>query len=204
LITVAGGKFTTHRTMGREVVKEAVRFLGREHRRSPSGLKNGNHPPLPGGNIADWTTYQAQQKTTIAAGAGLPADVAEHLVTTYGAEVTPLLMLLLRRPILAERLTPDLPVIKAQVMHAIRHEMALTLEDVLARRTPMMACAADQGLDVAEPVARWLAAEMGWTVEERIAQVASYRHQVAMSRRWRDEGKRSSYVDSFGDIQMTI
>ncbi|MFC1975588.1 glycerol-3-phosphate dehydrogenase/oxidase [Chloroflexota bacterium] len=194
LIAVAGGKFTTHRTMAAEVVKEAARILARDHHRSPSGFKNGPHSPLPGGNIADWDAYQTQQKTTIAAGAGLPVDVAEHLVTTYGTEVTPLLMLLLRRPSLAERLTSDLPVIKAQVVHAIRHEMALTLEDVLARRMPVMACAVDQGVGIAESVGRWLAAELGWTVEERVAQVATYRHQVAMSRRWRDEGKQSNNV----------
>jgi glycerol-3-phosphate dehydrogenase len=186
LIAVAGGKFTTHRTMANEVVNETARILAREHDKSPREFRHTPYPALPGGNVNNWAVYQTQQRATIAAETGLPEEVAGYLVATYGTEVTHLLILLMKRPTLAERIIPDLPVIKAQVMHAIRHEMALTLEDVLNRRTPIATCAADQGLGMAEAVASWMAAELGWTIEERAVQVAAYRHQVAMSRRWRD------------------
>jgi glycerol-3-phosphate dehydrogenase len=190
LITVAGGKFTTYRTMAKEVVNEAARILALEHHRSPRGVRHHAYPALPGGNVNDWTAYQTQQRATLAAETGLPEEIAGYLVATYGTEVGHLLTLLLRRPTLAKRITPELSVIKAQIIHAIRHEMALTLEDVLNRRTPMMSCAADQGLDVAEAVASWMAVELGWSLKERVAQVEDYRHKVAMSRRWQNGGSQ--------------
>lgn len=190
LITVAGGKFTTYRTMANEVVNETARILAREHDKSPRGFRHAPCPALPGGNVNDWAAYQTQQRATLAAETGLPEEIAGYLVATYGTEVIHLLTLLLRRPTLAKRITPELPIIKAQIIHSIRYEMALTLEDALSRRTPIMACAADQGLDVAEAVASWMAVELDWSLEERAAQVAAYRHKVAMSRCWQNGGRQ--------------
>jgi glycerol-3-phosphate dehydrogenase len=185
LIAIAGGKLTTYCTMARKVVNKVARTLAQEHRIHPRGFKNGTQVPLPGGDVGDWASYQAQQSMAIVNGTGLQNEVARHLVATYGTEVPRMLRLLEEDPTLAERITPDLPVIKAQAVHAVRHEMALTLEDVLDRRTHVLTLAADQGLSAAEPVADLMAAELGWTPEERTAQIARYRHEVALSRRWR-------------------
>jgi len=185
LTAIAGGKLTTYCTMARKVVNEVARTLAQEHRIHPRGFKNGTRSPLPGGDVGDWASYQAQQSMAIVNRTGLQDEVARHLVATYGTEVPHVLRLLEEEPALAERITPDLPVIKAQAVHAVRHEMALTLEDVLERRTHVLTLAADQGLSAAEPVADLMAAELGWTPEERTAQIARYRHEVALSRRWR-------------------
>jgi glycerol-3-phosphate dehydrogenase len=189
LIAIAGGKLTTHRGMARKELNKVAHILAQEHRIRPSGSKNGTQAHLPGGNVSDWTNYQAQQRAAIISETGLQDEVARHLVATYGTEVTRVLRLLEEEPTLAERITPDLPVIKAQAVHAVRHEMALTLGDVLERRTHVQTLAADQGLGAAESVADLMAAELGWTPEEREAQIARYRHEVALSRRWRDEGR---------------
>jgi len=193
LIAIAGGKLTTYCTMARKAVNEVAHILAQEHRIRPSGFKNETQAPLPGGDAGDWANYQAQQRVAIVNGTGLQDEVAGRLVATYGTEVTRVLKLLEEEPTLAERITPDLPVIKAQAVHAVRHEMALTLGDVLERRTHVLTLAADQGQDAAESVADLMAAELGWTPEERAAQIARYRHDAALSHRWQDkEDKRSN------------
>jgi glycerol-3-phosphate dehydrogenase len=186
LIIVAGGKFTTHRTMAREAVNKVAHILAHKYHRYSAGLKNQPQSPLPGGNVDDWHTYQVQQQSAIIAETGLSAVVVKHLIATYGTEAIHLLPLLAQKPTLAERITPDLPVIKAQIIHAIRYEMALTLRDVLDRRLHIMTRATDQGLDAVESVADLMAAELGWTPKERLIEVATYRHEVTLSRRWRD------------------
>jgi glycerol-3-phosphate dehydrogenase len=185
LTAIAGGKLTTYCAMARKVMNEVARILAREHGIHPRDFKNGTQAPLPGGDVGDWASYQAQQRVAIVNGTGLQDEVARHLVATYGTEVPRMLRLLEEEPALAGQITPDLPVVKAQAVHAVRHEMALTLEDVLERRTHVLTLAADQGLGAAEPVADLMAAYLGWTPEERTAQTARYRHQVALSRRWR-------------------
>ena len=189
LIAIASGKLTTYCAMAQQVVNEVAHILAQEHRIRPSGFKNGTQAPLPGGDVGDWANYPAQQRDAIVNRTGLQDEVARHLVAAYGTEVTHVLRLLEEEPTLAERITPDLPVIKAQAVHAVRHEMALTLGDVLERRTHVQPLAADQGLGAAESVADLMAAELGWTPEERAAQIARYRHEVALSHRWRNGGK---------------
>jgi glycerol-3-phosphate dehydrogenase len=185
LIVIAGGKLTTHCAMAQKVMSEVAHILAQEHRGRLSSFWNDAQAPLPGGNAGDWVNYQAQQKAAIVNRTGLPDEVARHLVTTYGTEVPHVLRLLPEKPTLADRITPHLPIIKAQVVHAARHEMALTLGDVLERRTHVQLLAADQGLGAAESVADLMATELSWTPEERTTQIAGYRNQVASSRRWR-------------------
>lgn len=185
LIVIAGGKLTTHCAMARKVMSEVAHILAQEHRGRLSSSRNDTQAPLPGGNASDWANYQAQQKAAIVNRTGLQDEVVRHLVTTYGTEVPHVLRLLQEKPTLADRITPHLPIIKAQVVHAVRHEMALTLGDVLERRTHVHLLAAAQGLGAAESVADLMAAELSWTPEERTTQIAHYRNQVASSRRWR-------------------
>ncbi len=195
LITIAGGKLTLHRAMAQETINKAARILANEYRVIPATPKSKNQKPLPGGNIDDWNGFLARRQTAITATSSLSDEVTGYLVATYGTEVSQLLTLIAKMPALAERITPELPVIKAQVIHAVRHEMALTLIDVMDRRTHIMTHATDQGLHTVESVARLMAAELGWTPREQVAQRTSYHRAVAMSRSWRngvvnDNGER--------------
>ncbi len=88
---------------------------------------------------------------------------------------------------LAERLTPALPYLKAEIAFAVQHEMALTLNDVLLRRMHLIHEDAQQGLAHAPLVAASLAGLLGWTREETARQVQAYQHQVALTRRYRSE-----------------
>jgi glycerol-3-phosphate dehydrogenase len=64
-------------------------------------------------------------------------------------------------PVLAMQLHPALPYIAAEVVWAAREEMARTVEDALARHTRALFLNAGAAMEMAEPVARLLAAELG-------------------------------------------
>ena len=68
----------------------------------------------------------------------------------------------------------------------MQHEMALTLSDVLVRRTHVIYEARDGGLDRAPAVADLMAERLGWDEAERERQVAEYKRQVALTQAWRE------------------
>ena len=92
-----------------------------------------------------------------------------------------------RRGITAQTpLDGELPCTLAQVDEAVEAELAATLEDVLARRVPLLLRARDQGLGAAAVVARHMGQRLGWTEAAVAAQVQQYQRTVAASRAFRD------------------
>ena len=87
-------------------------------------------------------------------------------------------------PSLGERLDPVIPNIKAQVRFAAESEMARSVDDFLVRRTEIYYTAPDQGLGVADEVARIMGGVLGWSDEEGKRQVEAYKETVALSRRY--------------------
>ena len=63
---------------------------------------------------------------------------------------------------MAQRLIPQLPYLKAEVLHAATHEGALSVEDVLLRRTRISFEASDSGLSAADTVAEIISEILGW------------------------------------------
>jgi len=80
-----------------------------------------------------------------------------------------------------------LPYLKAEVLYAVQHEMALNLCDVLIRRTHVIYETQDGGVGQAQAVAELIAPLLGWGEGEVKRQVANYATQVALTRRWRPE-----------------
>ncbi|HEV2237222.1 MAG TPA: glycerol-3-phosphate dehydrogenase C-terminal domain-containing protein, partial [Ktedonobacterales bacterium] len=105
---------------------------------------------------------------------GLPADVAAHLAFFYGRDANVVLEIAAEDARLGERILPDLPYLKAEVIFAVRHTMAQQLEDVLARRTRISIEDGARGTGVATAVARLMAGELGWPPEQVCAEVAAY------------------------------
>ena len=73
---------------------------------------------------------------------------------------------------------PRLPVTRAEVEYAVREEMALTLEDFMERRSRLLLWEPDNGLSVAEGVARTMAAALGWDAARVHDEVSRYRALV--------------------------
>jgi glycerol-3-phosphate dehydrogenase len=122
-----------------------------------------------------------------AAAQGVDAATAEHLARNYGEDAEAVLALARSGDGLGERIVAGHPYLWAEVPHAVRAEMAVTLRDVLARRLQLFYHAADGGLSVAEAVARRMAAEpgIGWDDDAVPREVAAYRREVERTRGFR-------------------
>jgi glycerol-3-phosphate dehydrogenase len=179
LVTIAGGKLTTYRRMAAEVVEAAAAQLGSIAECST------DERPLPGGQGVDG--YPGVQRIAEGLGADhlVDAQVAKHLAGTYGARAPSVLERVRGAAALGARLDPELPYVLAQVDVAVEEEQAMSLEDVLGRRVPLLLRARDQGLAATEKVAARMGELLGWSAAQREASAAHYRDVVARTRRFR-------------------
>jgi glycerol-3-phosphate dehydrogenase len=164
MITVTGGKLTTYRRMAADTVAAVSASLGTRRR------CRTKHLPLIG---AEGFEPPAQ---------AFEPSRREHLAGRYGTEAALVEALVDDDPVLGEPLVPGLPYLRAEAIHAVRHEMARTLDDVLTRRTRARLLARDDSAAAADDVARLIAPELGWDDDERARQVKEYRAAVAAER----------------------
>jgi glycerol-3-phosphate dehydrogenase len=116
LISVFGGKLTTYRAIARRVVNRVLKSSVRRQTAAGDFV-------LAGGTSA------------AAATALLPRHVAEHLAATYAGNAAVVAAIATASPEMQQPLVGGLPYIAAEVVYAARHEMAMTVDDVLERRT---------------------------------------------------------------------
>jgi len=155
LVTIAGGKWTTYRAMAEEAVDRAAEVAGLARRRSQTGdlrLVGGCEP---GG--------------------------ADDALARYGDERAALAELQREEAEWAEPLAAGLPCLKAEIVWAARHEMACTVEDVLARRTRLLFLDARAAAEAAPVAARLLARELG---HDAAWQAREVREFTALARRY--------------------
>jgi glycerol-3-phosphate dehydrogenase len=180
ILNVAGGKLTTFRSMAAETAEIAADILDEEF-----GVRSGpyftEYLPLPGaperegpGPKPPWLSRAAKL--------GLDPQTIDHLNHRYGADVTALLDLLSAEPQLSQRIVADQPYIEAEVVHAVRSEMALTLEDVLRRRLQLFYEATDGGLPATARLAARIGSELGWTAVRIEEELNRYAGSVARTR----------------------
>lgn len=143
LVTVVGGKWTTYRRMGEDVVDHAARVAGLEPRPSTTAeLRLHGAPP----------EEQVMHST-----AGTPSET----LAAYGTEADQVRALAEADPDLAVPMHPRLPYLMCEVAWAVRHEMARSVEDVLSRRTRALVLDARAAMECAPVVARVVARELG-------------------------------------------
>jgi glycerol-3-phosphate dehydrogenase len=124
--------------------------------------------PLPGGDIADIGLAIADARREH--DEGLPTDTIPHLIAGYGSRFREVLDLAVDRPDWRKRLAKNSPVIGAELVQAVRKEMALTLADAVIRRTPLGALG-DPGEDALMRAADIVGAELRWSPERRRAEI---------------------------------
>lgn len=196
MVIIAGGKLTTYRRMAKQVVDVTVRALiGRgqltAQRLEPAGTK---HRPLPGAAGLEPSTLEAVAAIgrELMAQHELDVDTAAHLCGVYGVRSRLLAERIAADRTLGRRLDPELPYVWAEIDFAVTEELAATVEDVLARRVPLLLTSRDQGLSVCEAVAARMAELLGWDAALVARNIEEYRAEVALSRRWRADGGVSS------------
>ncbi|MDX2057566.1 MAG: glycerol-3-phosphate dehydrogenase [Gemmatimonadales bacterium] len=169
LITVAGGKLTTYRRMGVETANLVAGLLGRPTVADPMKTRSATEP-LPGGDAYTIDALFAEGVKT-----GLSEPTVAHLVGQYGSETSTIYGLVREWPTLTETVHPLHGAIGAEVVHAVRHEYARRLDDVLFRRLSVGFETPDAGVAAAETVARLMGRELGWDDDRRRAEIDRYR-----------------------------
>ncbi len=148
LLTTTGGKWTTYRNMAEHTVDQAA-DLGRLEERPCVTRTLNVHG------------YHSNADRFGALG-------------VYGADAPAILDLMRATPALAAPLDARLPYTGAEVVWAARHEMARTVEDILARRTRALFLNARAADAMAPEVSRLMAAELGWDAARQAAEVAAF------------------------------
>ncbi len=169
LISLAGGKLTTYRLMAERGIDLAAEQL-RERFQVSAKPVSTKQILLSGGGIkrADLEAHASQ----IARAENLSLETARHLLHNYGTNAERILELAHEDEALRQPLLPDLPHITAEVIYAVREEAALTIADVLTRRTRIAMLGA--ALNCVKKVAALMARELGWDEEQKAQQIAAF------------------------------
>lgn len=179
IVSVVGGKITGYRAIAEEVGDLVAQMLGHPARHSSASRTR----PLPGGHLGDLQVYARNDVWPRAQALGLDMHQAEHLASIYGSLAPSVLARAESDRRLAQRVCPHQPTILAQLDRAVEDEWALSLGDVLLRRTPLglQAC---QALDCLDEVAAHVAGLLDWDAAERARQVEAYRREIEPMRRF--------------------
>jgi len=105
---------------------------------------------------------------------GLSEATARHLTAKFGTAAEKVLAVARENPALLKPLIPGFPAMGAEVVYAVRNEMAATIEDVLARRIGMQLHAWRDAIEAAPVVGSLMAAELKWDSATESAAVQQY------------------------------
>jgi glycerol-3-phosphate dehydrogenase len=164
LVRISGGKYTTYRVMARDAV-DAI--LGAEAKGRPSGTAN-----LPIIGAASRTALDALV-ARLATEAGVGVEAARSLVDRHGTDAADVIALG-REHDLVRPLVDGHPFLEAEVAWAAEREMALSLDDLMARRIRLAPVLRDRGESIAPRVAAIAGHVLGWGPTRQAAEVAAY------------------------------
>lgn len=136
LITITGGKWTTYRKMGEDTIDKAALVGGLEERKCVT-----KNMPIHG--------YVAHVDTS-------------HTLSVYGSDAPAIEQLMLENTEWKNNIHPRLNYTEAEVIWAVRKEMARKVEDVLARRLRVLFLDAQAGIEAAPKVAELMAQELDY------------------------------------------
>ncbi len=155
LLTIAGGKWTTYREMAMDTIDQALISFRLE---TPNPGCQTKHLPILGG-----ANYHAHGDQALVKKYGFAADIAAYLHRTYGDQAEQVARL--TSPHKAIRLVKDHPILEAEVIYAVRYEMAERVIDVLARRTPLARLDIAAARTAAPRVLEIMAKELSWDLQ---------------------------------------
>jgi glycerol-3-phosphate dehydrogenase len=164
LVSILGGKWTTYRVMAQDTIDAVELQLGRT-------VSACTTAELKLAGAIDAPELLARQLVNEH---GVSEEVAAHLVHKFGTQATAVLEIAWEDPALLEPLVEGYPAIQAEALYAVRHEMARTLEDILARRIGLQNYSWALAAQAALLAARHLAAELAWPPEQSDQAVRSY------------------------------
>ncbi len=175
VFVIAGGKITTHRSMAEKAVDALVKapaFAGKSF-----GPCRTAKEPLPGAPplaLSEWLQEGPGHRL-------VPEAVRRHLLLRYGARAESVILRIARDPELAAPLHPERAEVLAEVDFAVDEELAVSLTDVMWRRTGLAFCE-DGGAAAVDVVADRMATRLGWTQTEARQQREGFERERAQAR----------------------
>jgi glycerol-3-phosphate dehydrogenase len=163
LISIIGGKWTTYRAMAEDTIDAVAQYLD-----VSTLCSTMNH------RLAGTSGYSADYWTRLAAQAQLGEDTARHLGEKFGTRAEEVIALVDESAGLREPLVHGLAPIRAEVAFVARHEMAASIEDVLARRIGVQMHGWNEAIAAAPATADLLANELGWSDTQKQQALADY------------------------------
>ena len=169
-VSIAGGKYTTYRVMAEDAVNEAINHL---RKIVPDSVTETL--AIIG---AEGYSVLMNQIPRLSQQYSISEKSVEHLLNRYGSLISEVLEPAESQPELLEELIPGLVYLKAEILYAVTHEGATSIDDVLSRRTRISFEASDQGLSVLDVAADLIEETLGWSSAQRKASINHYRELV--------------------------
>ncbi len=173
LISIGGGKLTTYRLMAEHGIDLVAKRLNERFNVITSHGASTKNVAISGGELG--RNELASIAERLSQTENLPPETAQHLVYSYGANYQRLIELMREDEQLREHLVEGLPQLLVEVVYAARHEMALTLADVMTRRLRLAMLAGEDSLRCAAVAADLMGRELGWNPEEVERQIAQFK-----------------------------
>lgn len=172
LITVIGAKYTTARNLARKSIDLVYKKL-----RKPSPKSLTEITPVYGGQIESFDEFLSRE--TEKKPHGLGGEIVRELVLNYGSEYPEVLQYIDENPDWGQTITEKQPIIKAQVLHGVREEMALKLTDIIFRRTGL-GTIGNPGKVSLQLCASIMAQELGWDNNRTEQELEEVRDKYAL------------------------
>jgi glycerol-3-phosphate dehydrogenase len=169
LISIMGGKWTTHRAMAEDTINAVQKSLGL---RATPGVTLDH--PLYGSK-----DYTPEYWRSLVRDHGLSEQTARHLSQKFGTNAEKVLNLAKSDPKLAGPIVPGFAPLRAEVAYCARNEMVSTIEDVVMRRTGLQFFSWQAAIRAAVPVASILARELGWSPEFERSSGQEYANKIS-------------------------
>ena len=170
LVSVAGGKYTTYRVIGKDAVDLAAKELGFKVAESVT-----ERTPILG---ADGYHALANQVPALARRYNLDEKRIEHLLGRYGSLISEVLAPAAEDASLLEPIPGAESYIWAEVRYAVTHEGALHIDDIVSRRLRIAIEFADRGVAAAQPIAEFVASLLGWDQSDIEREVSHFKQHT--------------------------
>ncbi|MGH2806981.1 MAG: glycerol-3-phosphate dehydrogenase/oxidase [Actinomycetota bacterium] len=171
IIGITGGKLTTYRRMAREAIDRVAEDLGAHGRSRSRWIRLGSSKV---GALRAAVDRRCRRL-------GIDDEAAAELVRCFGDRSLEVLDIAERED-LAQPLAPGHPTIAATAAYVARHEMTMTLPDLLARRTRLALTDQNAGIGPGSIAAELLRSERGWSGVEMTRQISAHRSEIEHER----------------------
>ncbi|HYL85468.1 MAG TPA: glycerol-3-phosphate dehydrogenase/oxidase [Candidatus Angelobacter sp.] len=168
LISIMGGKWTTHRAMAEDTINAVQKSLGIAVSECPTR----NHV-LHGG---EGFTSDLWEK--LMAVYPISKETARHLAAKFGTASRNVLELTRAESSLAQPLIPGSAQIQAEAVYAVREELSATIEDVISRRIGLQYYSWRDAIKAAPVVGSLMARELQWTGLQEHQAVTGYVERI--------------------------